>query len=192
MFLTRIEVNPTGFYAEAMLTPYRAHGIMNAIFPDEPRLLYRVEHNIYANQLTVLAQSQNRPAAEWLMENKNFARDLRTKVYDPQFVAGERLMFRLLAQPVRRFESRVVSVPETGPELMDWLRERQRGFEIVQASPVEVRSTKITKPNHNYLLKMVMFDGQLQVTDAAEMRKAMESGIGRSKYLGCGLLSLSR
>ncbi len=193
MFLTKIDVNPIGYYAEAILTPYRAHGILCAIFPDEPRLLYRVEHNVYANQLTVLAQSQSRPAAEWLVENKNFAVNLRTKAYDPTFQEGEVLMFRLVTEPVIRQRDRVCKVPKTGNELLAWLRQRQQGFEILQASPVQVKTEMIRKDRNTvFPLTTVQFDGQLRVNDPETMRKAVENGIGRSKYVGCGLLSVAR
>lgn len=196
MFITRIVLNPNSTYAAKMLRHYYAHTILSTIFPDEsdnPRLLFRIEDNPYANDLIILVQSQYRPAADWFVQNPGFALSVVTNPYNPILAVGDCLRFRLLASPVRRSNGKQLKYNRTSEEGTDWLMDHQHGFKVLNVvqslqAVVTVASTKSPR----YAIPAVQFDGVLEVTDPAEMTRAIQNGIGRSRHLGMGMLSLSR
>lgn len=196
MFLTKIVVNPSSYYAARLLRPYQAHTTMNAIFPDEaahPRLLFRVENNPFTDQLTVLAQSQYSPSAEWLVQNKGFALSVQSKPYNPTFEAGERLIFRLLASPVRRSNGKQLPYSSTSEEGLSWLADHQKGFKVLTASLTTQNIVVVASAKRPcYSIPAVQYDGFLEVTDTGEMLSAVQRGIGRSRHLGFGMLSLAK
>ncbi len=194
MLLTRIVVNPYSSHASRMTRPYHAHTILESIFPDEthhPRLLFRVEENPFTNEMTVLVQSQYHPAADWLMQNPKFAISINTKPYNPIVNTGDRLLFRLLASPVLRSNGK--QLPYSPEHDSSWLAHRQKGFRVLSATSttqnlVEIASTKYPR----YCVPAVQYDGVLEVTDPTEMLATIQCGIGRSRHLGFGMLSLAK
>lgn len=197
MFLTKITVNPYSRHASRILRHYYAHTIMAAIFPDEttnPRLLYRVEDNPFSNEITILAQSQYHPAAEWFVQNQGFALSVNTKPYNPILEVGDRFRFRLVASPVRRSaDGNHLAYKRTNEEGDDWLRERQRGFRVLTVTQTLQSLEKISPTDSSsYAIPVVQYDGTLEVVDPAEMTKVLQNGIGRSRHLGLGMLSLAK
>ncbi|MGA9994149.1 MAG: type I-E CRISPR-associated protein Cas6/Cse3/CasE [Pyrinomonadaceae bacterium] len=87
---------------------------------------------------------------------------------------------RLMAVRTKPDVSNVLSAPEgykTG-----WRRQADNELPCVAASAAEKRRLTFAS---------VLFEGELEVTDAEALRKALVSGIGTGKAYGFGLLSIS-
>ncbi|MCF6278581.1 MAG: type I-E CRISPR-associated protein Cas6/Cse3/CasE, partial [Anaerolineales bacterium] len=113
--------------------------------------------------------------------------------------AGQRLAFRLRANPIKRIKEtrkRVGLYKEE--ELLDWLK-RKLGYE----DSAQILSARVGNKSDQYgkLFKekdkrkrmkfhAVLFEGVLKITDQVEFQKMLEAGIGPGKGLGFGLLSL--
>lgn len=196
MFLSKITINPYSHHASRMLRHYYAHTIMASIYPDEtsnPRLLFRVEDNPFTGEMSVLVQSQYRPAAEWLVQNTGFAISVNTKPYNPILKAGDRFRFRLLASPVRRSDGDHLEYKRTNEEGETWLRDHQQGFRVLAVmQSLQALETIAPTKSPSYIIPAVQYEGTLEVTDPAEMTKAIQTGVGRSRHLGFGMLSLAK
>jgi CRISPR system Cascade subunit CasE len=125
--------------------------------------------------------------------------------------AGQRLRFRLRANPTRRVNrSHVGTDSKAGKrvELRDeesqrtWLTERkaaQCGFRVLdlQVRPGDALGPKQggwrrdDEQRRKLTFATVIFDGILEVTDAERFRAALRQGIGPGKAYGFGLLSVA-
>ncbi|MFJ4703010.1 type I-E CRISPR-associated protein Cas6/Cse3/CasE [Streptomyces sp. NPDC088768] len=127
--------------------------------------------------------------------------------------AGQRLRFRLTANPTR-----AVSRPErrgirtgltTTAAQIQWLLDRAApaGFTIptdertTPTSPhVTVSATRALRfprttdsgSRRDVHLRTATYDGLLDITDPAALRRTLTNGIGHGKAYGCGLLTLAR
>ena len=78
-------------------------------------------------------------------------------------------------------------------------RAERSGFRILEAAmdtPALVVSDrevkKFSRGPATVTLSTARFDGQLEVSDAELLRKALTGGIGPAKGYGCGLMTLAR
>lgn len=131
-----------------------------------------------------------------------------------QIASGDRLRFRIRANPTKRLPARA-SEGETpmradgraklGPrvpviredEQLAWLDRKAQaaGFQInsAQARPDRFGGRRQTgkKPDIGTItLDAVVFDGELIVREANELRQSLVAGIGSGKAFGFGLLSI--
>jgi CRISPR system Cascade subunit CasE len=164
----------------------------------------------------VLVQSGGRP--DWSGLPDGYALTApECKPFAPDFRAGQRLRFRLRANPTKRAAAKN---PAAGPGLagkrvgllaeadqVRWLLRRAEagGFRIpgrweaaggrewpnfrVAAAP-EGRPRN-DKPGHLGWFLAVRFEGVLEVTDPARFRDALAAGVGSAKGYGFGLLSVA-
>lgn len=129
---------------------------------------------------------------------------------------GAELMFRLYANPTRRVSKkdelaaakfkedknrRRVEIRRPA-EQIEWLKRKAEnaGFRLasvlvkeavenVQASPTgKIR----TRGTNGLVFGAALFEGVLQITDAARFRETLRGGIGQGKAFGFGLLSVAR
>lgn len=130
-------------------------------------------------------------------------------------VAGMRLRFRLRANPTKRINDR--STYEKNPamrgkrvELRDaadqiaWLERKgaAAGFRLVRVAITSAEEIPNVRVGNRPLQRgrqgvrrltfgAVVFDGLLDVTDAASFTRTLEQGIGSGKAFGFGLLSIA-
>ena len=210
MYISKLYLNPRSPQVRAELhAPYQLHRTILKAFPDKQnggpgRVLFRIEPTKNQPQIPLIVQSEKQP--NWNTLPQNHTPYLthgphgdpphQTKPYSPTFHPGQRLAFRLRANPtIKRQGKRIGLLTE---ELQaQWLhRKAQRaGF-----TPITVRITtegflrdKKHDPNktHNITLLAVRYDGILQVNDPQEFLTAILNGIGPAKALGFGLLSVA-
>lgn len=109
MLLSRLLLNPRHSDAQRDLAaPYELHRTLARAFPDPESDQHRARHGVLSRVeeptplgVPVLVQSTSRP--EWSHLSSGYA--LCTdgpKPFEPDLVPGQRLRFRLLANPVRR------------------------------------------------------------------------------------------
>ena len=177
-------------------------------------VLYRVESGDGA--AAVLIQSNLEP--DWSRIPDGYLRDSHPAVkrIDPLYAAiaeGQRLLFRLRANPTRRIRDRDTTQEERWrgkrveirreEDQLAWLRRKgeQSGFAPLairaQQSIADVRATGIGDHvigRHNssrLTFASVTFEGRLRVTNPEAFRQALLQGIGSGKAFGFGLLSIA-
>lgn len=108
MFLSKLVLNPRDAKARRdLVSPYEMHRtILSVGFDGTPkadlgRVLFRADSDPTARTPSVvLIQSSREPT--WGKLPTGYAVDVGTKPFDPQFRAGQRLRFRLRANPTKR------------------------------------------------------------------------------------------
>lgn len=183
----------------------------------EPRsgrtgFLFRID-SVPGGNPVILVQSANLPDWAYAFQNAHLlaAPVAPAQPFNPRFAAGERLRFRLKANPVRKacerskhpsgetIDSKWVGkrIPVPTASLKDWLDRQgeRRGFEVRSLDnilPGYVYFNKGKEDGQSQRLRSVVYDGVLIVRDSASFADAVRSGIGREKAFGFGLLSLAR
>jgi CRISPR system Cascade subunit CasE len=214
MYLSRLILNPRNRRVQKEIADwYELHRtIMNA-FPDdldddEERVLFRVEEWRRGGDLTLLIQSWTMPDWTWLAEPgaRGYLLPVgepnpAVKQFDLNLAPGQRLAFRLRANPTARRrcsdgQRRRVGLYDE-EEQIDWLeRKAERGgFDLLAArgsgqttvGGCVYRNGK----KHELTLFSVQFDGLLAVADPGELERTVREGVGSAKAFGFGLLSLA-
>ena len=177
---------------------------------DDSGFLFRVDPQA-GGRAVVLVQSAIKPDWEYAFKNAGYllAAPPQVKPLDPSFKVGQRLRFRLIANPTRRLskgslgpDGRPVEkgigkrVPVPADRLLEWLscRAEKAGFSLesdsVSLSPGYAYLNK-SRNGDRVRLRSVRYDGLLSVTDPARFREALAQGIGPGKAFGFGLLSVA-
>lgn len=222
MYLSRLMLNPRNRKVQRDLAnPYDLHRTVLSGFPDgqvhvvrstedAAGVLYRLDED--RQRLTLLVQSQQAPvwtslAAGYLFPADPFdpaGESLAVKQFVPQFAVGQRLQFRLRANPTKRLGKSAAKdsgkrVGIYDPEKQQaWLMRKAQmgGFKLLglRMSDDEMQKGSIPRqdaPTLTLQLLAVRFDGVLEVTDPAAFLRTLTQGIGSGKAWGCGLLSLA-
>jgi CRISPR system Cascade subunit CasE len=215
MYLSRLILNPRSRRVQKEIAdPYQLHRSLMRAFPDgledgDERVLFRLDAHPRSDALSLLVQSLNAPDWSWLAEPgargyllpeellpPQVTENLATKALNLEFTHGQRLAFRLRANPtVKRNGKRLGLLREE--EQHAWLARKAQagGFRIVTASVWEEGLMSGTihrsqEESHRLRLLAVRFDGLLQVVEPARFQDTLQAGIGSGKGLGFGLLSL--
>lgn len=218
MYLSRLTLNPRSEQAHTDLaSPYELHRTLAATYGDAPQGVHRQTHGVLfriedasAGGVPVLVQSTSAP--DWQRLPPGYTTRLDgPKAFDPAFVEGHRLRFRLIANPVRRVRVEGKKHPRrfalVHPQVkdgiedgyLDWLKRQAEvsGFTIEDVADVPFRlgpkrrvgAEEIAKPRIPHF--GVRFDGVLRVTEPEKLVEAVRKGIGPAKAFGFGLLSLA-
>lgn len=170
-----------------------------------------------SGRVVILVQSALRPDWEYAFHNAPYllAAAPEVKPFDPSFAEGQRLRFRLVANPTKRFsknsrenngqpvDAKWVGkrVPVRNDQLFEWLARRaeQSGFSIeedyttVQPGYIYVNKyVNKTREGEGHRLSSVRYDGILNVINPDRLKETTIHGIGSGKAYGCGLLSIAR
>jgi len=207
MYLSKLVLNPRpGCRAvlRDLASPYEMHRTLMRAFPDAGhggpgRVLFRLEPQRPGHPPVVLVQSAKRPDWSALRQIPGYlACPPASKQVDPPLYAGQRLRFRLRANPtVKRDGKRRALVREEDQQ--GWLLRKAAaaGFRPVgflAARRLRLTSQKAeadTGRQHRATHLAVDYEGVLEVTDALAFRHALAAGIGPAKGFGFGLLSIA-
>lgn len=220
MYLSRLFLNPRSRQVQSEIArPYQMHKTLLRAFPTplppDERVLFRLEVHPRTGQPVVLVQSQTAPdwgvlgtadGGRYLLPERELPLEIRenpqVKVVDLRFHRGQRLVFRLWANPTKKIK---VSGRKNGKrvelyreeEQQDWLQRKLQaagarllavrignGRKFVDVQRREATSNRLT-------FYGVRFDGLLLVEDPEALRQAVQRGIGSGKAMGFGLLSLA-
>ena len=136
----------------------------------------------------------------WRLEPQGLLVQARSSAFDPNALRGSwavdsrRIvmpsegiaLFRLYANPTKQSGNRQGIADHD--EQIAWLQRKFAGaatvlgVQLSRRAPIRARG---------YSVVAVQFDGQLRVEDAGALAALVARGIGRSKHLGLGLLSLA-
>lgn len=201
MFLSRLTLPLADPEAQRLLAdPYALHKALMGALPDRAgRMLYRVEPvPATGTRATVLVQSLDEP--DWSDAGLPQGTAVECKAFDAEFRTGDRLRFRLKANPTakKRVEgrddtTRVGIVKED--EQRAWLaRKGERGgFEPDGVVVIDEGQVKARRSNGRTMtFRSVRFEGALEVTDPGRLAETLRAGVGSGKAFGFGLLSLAR
>lgn len=194
IFLTQITLDPYDKRVRRILTDrYALHQIVYSLRGEghDGRLLWRLEPFNGKKRPVVLAQTPFAPDLGYFLEQglgdaqvRRIQLELKPGVY----------AFRLEANAVRRREQRARPLVDPD-EQVRWLEEKLAPLELLSVLPVRTTILDIRKPGGDtYPLHAVLFEGKLRIAEnaAVEAKAKMQKGIGRSRSMGLGMLSLKR
>jgi CRISPR system Cascade subunit CasE len=213
MFLSRLLFNPRSRQVRRDLAqPYEMHRTLMRAFPGQSdggpgRVLFRIDTDRDTGASTALIQSEKRP--DWSALPPDYlTQPAEVKTFAPAFTAGQRLLFRLRANPTRKTGTstkadRLAGKPRsngTRQALMledqqhTWLRRKAEagGFKVLSCVTVPEGFARGQKAEGTLSHYTVRFDGLLSVTDPERFLQTVHEGIGPAKGFGFGLLSLAR
>lgn len=177
-------------------------------------LLFRVETNSRTGAAMVLVQSSHWP--DWTKLPPEYVcaepacQSLTEKYTAVVLHAQRRLRFRLRANPTRKIETK--SLPDgtkrngrrvelfRAEDQIAWLQRKGQtaGFRVVDlqlnADVPNIRTnaeSKISSRTKKLTFGSVLFEGELEITDAEQFRQVLRNGIGTGKAYGFGLLSIA-
>jgi CRISPR system Cascade subunit CasE len=167
--------------------------------------LFRIDPSHEGAQIIV----QSAVVPNWSYAFANFrgvlACEPKVCEYVPDFAAGQRLQFRLEANPTRKIDTKSASdkarrhgrrVPVAADACIDWLQrfEVAAGFKLdPQAVRLEfglVRARKSSDKDDGVSYASARFDGILAVTDPHGFSQRLLGGFGSAKAYGFGLMSV--
>jgi len=186
--------------------PYDIHKVIWQLFPNRPDsnrdFLFRVEKQQRGFGTDVLMQSNQEPIGA---DSTCFIKASRE--YDLSLIKGQRLRFRLRANPTKKISDKKGRKNKKGDikkcrvplireeEQKEWIERKladicsldaliiHRELPLYFRKHIEQRSGKI---------QTVLFDGIFGVENPIALLDMMKMGIGPAKAFGCGLLSLAR
>lgn len=182
---------------------------------DDTGFLFRIDPGP-AGRALVLVQSAAQPDWHYAFHNAGYllAAPAQMKLFEPRFAAGQRLRFRLAANPTRRLsrhsceqngqpvkeESIGKRVPVPAHQLRDWLADWRVRPDEPPGFCINKDSTTV-QPGYIYVnkggdgggnrLRSVRYEGILDVADPERFRSTVLHGIGPGKAFGFGLLSVA-
>jgi CRISPR system Cascade subunit CasE len=203
MFLSRLVLNPRSRQVRREVAePYEMHRTLLQAFPEgmqrqAERVLFRVDADRETGALKVLVQSSERP--DWSPQEAKpgcLLAPAESKEFHPAFRAGQRLFFRLRANPTIKREGKRLGL-RTEEEQVEWLKRkgaaggfRVCGVQVVREGVLRGRKTD-ERGRHALTHLAIRFDGVLEVADPGQLLDTLRAGVGSSKGFGFGLLSLA-
>jgi CRISPR system Cascade subunit CasE len=220
MYLTHFALNPARRGTHKLLgSPQVMHAAVLSSFAPQTtltaseegsaRVLWRIDR-ITKTCASLYISSPEKPDLTHLVEQAGWptTQTWQTRDYTPlldRLNSGQRWGFRLKANPVHAV--RVVEGKRTKPlghvtaaQQENWLTTRVHkfGFSLSTSAAdtpdlvIHDRETvRFSRQGGTVTLTTATFDGILDITDAAALRTALMTGIGRAKGYGCGLLTLA-
>ncbi len=177
-------------------------------------VLHRLEIDLRRGEIMLLVQSAFKPVWNFtddVLLDDGFSQKEIGQIYS--LLPNEtELMFRIRANPTKcvsakntdfgRFAGKRVEL-RTSEDQIEWLRRKsgQHGFRLTAVKVNSEVENVATTPNGKVFgnhskgkltFNSVIFDGNLQITDAGKFRETLIHGIGQGKAYGFGLLSIAK
>jgi CRISPR system Cascade subunit CasE len=186
--------------------PYNIHRVLWKLFPHRSGynrdFLFRVEKQTKAFGTEIIMQSKEKPATE-----KSGAMIIATREYHVNLRKGQRLRFRLRANPIKtitdergRFnrkgkpkKCRVPLIKEVDQKA--WFERKVGGFGSVEVLiihrevPTYFRKDREQRAGK---IQTVLYDGIISINNPETFLDAQKMGIGPAKAFGCGLFSTAK
>ena len=230
MFLSKLILNPRDRQVRSDLArPYEMHRTLWNRFPslrrdqassaNLDRILFRVDADRHGSNPFVLVQSDIEP--DWTSLPAGYQPE-PVKSLELSFAIGQRLRFRLRANPTKKVGSaskseRLAGVKKNGKRValfhendqITWLIEKGQhgGFSLPgqwrEEKGIQFPNFRVDAVTEGWVrcgkdehrdgeFLAVRFDGVLTVADPATFCKTLIAGIGSAKGFGFGLLSIAR
>jgi len=204
MYLSKLTLNPTPACRQVLRdlsNPYEMHRTIMRGFPGKAkggpgRILFRVEPTAPDEPPVVLVQSDKTPDWSDLLARADYLLDAQTKEVRLSLRAGQRLRFRLRANPAVKRDGRRHGLLKEDDQ-QRWLQRKaeQAGFAPVDFAVRRKDRLHSRKRADGETMAQthlaVDFEGVLKVNDPDALVKAIAAGIGPAKGFGFGLLSIA-
>lgn len=199
---------------EQFLKPFKpddfACGQVHVNRAEEAGFLFRIDPQP-GGRAVVLVQSAIEPRWDYAFHNAGYllAALPEVKTFEPCFGEGQRLPFRLLANPTRRLSRHSTGpdgqpidandvgkrVPVRDDQLIDWLVRRAEPWALIDKDCTTIQPGYVyvdkERNGQGQRLRSVRYDGILTVTNPDKLQLATVQGIGSAKAFGFGLLSVA-
>ncbi len=176
---------------------------------EDAGFLFRIDPGL-AGRGIILVQSAIEPDWDYAFHN---ACGLLTgapqcREYNPEFATGQKVRFRLMANPTRRLSKNSIGpdgevvterwvgkrVPVANDQLGEWLALKVAAWAQVDNDKLTVRPGYVSVAKNETGLKekfrSALYDGVMTITDPSGCLAAVQSGIGSAKAFGFGLVSM--
>ncbi|MCC6741288.1 MAG: type I-E CRISPR-associated protein Cas6/Cse3/CasE [Planctomycetia bacterium] len=160
--------------------------------------LFRIDVRLGGSPVIVV-QSGRRPDWEYAFQNNLVLLAALPQVQPLAATceAGSSFRFRLRANPTCKKtmpDGRKLRVGISTDDLRSWMERKagESGFRLLQFEVADEGMKRAWKGAQELVFRSALFEGRLEVTDAAKLWDAVSRGIGAGKGLGFGLLSLAR
>lgn len=182
-------------------------------------ILYRLDIDRQRGRAILFIQSSNtEDKPEWKNLPSDYLLDFEQKTIHEQYERienGMNLIFRLQANPSKRDKTKFdAEKPKQrkrfalfrDEDRIDWLRRQGErcGFRLanIKIAPARIITNAASVKEETLIFSKnkdapkieigsIVFEGVLQVTDAAKFRESLQKGIGSGKAYGFGLLSIA-
>ena len=175
---------------------------------EENGFLFRIDPS-KRGEAAILVQSAVEPDWDYAFHNAAhfLAASTQAKQVDASFEDGQSFRFRLMANPTRKIDTKSgpdgtrrngKRVPVHTDQLFSWLSSKSEysGFKVaeettaIQPGYAYFRKSR-TDDKETARLRSVRYDGLLEVSDREKFRETLRTGLGPSKSMGFGLLSIA-
>ncbi|MHC1771724.1 MAG: type I-E CRISPR-associated protein Cas6/Cse3/CasE [Flexilinea sp.] len=206
MFLSKLTLNPQNNLVQRDISnPYNLHQRLYSAFPSDianiERLLFRLEYSHKPPYLVILMQSKLIPDWGELERVGYLSQSAQIKSYEPHFQIGQRLTFRLVANPTRRLKSdnkekigkRIGLIRVEDQQVWIQRKASENGFSLQFVNVTNLSDQIAYKKGLGNRITQhgVRFDGLLEITNADLFAQCVVTGIGSAKGFGFGLLSVA-
>jgi CRISPR system Cascade subunit CasE len=202
VYLSQLHLSPLRREVLRLLQdPYKTHAAIMRAFPPDGgcRPLFRVESGRRASNGTVVVLVQSLTPPDWSPLQDDLGDGFRVKVkeFAPAFHAGQRMRFRLRANPALKRDGKRLGLAGDQSQ-MDWFRRKgEVGGFLFRDDEVWIRDEG-TMAGRKYAdgegtmiqFRTVVFEGALTVTAPERFAESLRRGVGPAKGFGCGLLSV--
>jgi CRISPR system Cascade subunit CasE len=199
IYLSQLLLDPSCPQVQAELRdPYQMHRTLSKGFGDGPafaaaRCLFRVDEARDTAGLRLLIQSLAEPDWQRLTARRYLLGAPQVRQFEPAFEPGQRLAFRLRANPTVKHDGKRLALYRE-EEHLAWLQRKAQAAGFVVSSAVARLPQKLgfrTTQGLDTCLFGVTFDGRLRVSDPHKLVDVLARGIGSAKAFGFGLLSVA-
>lgn len=199
MFLSRLALDlRSSAVRRDLRSPWDMHRSLWSAFPDglaetNERVLWRLDA-ARDGSASVLVQSRDAPDWQRLLDKyPTYLGDApQSKPFTPALKPGQRLRFRLRANPSVKRDGKRRSLVTAGEQAGWLLRQGERGGFVPQISElIDEGTRRFKKGEAQAQLCSALFDGELVVIDASVFIQTLATGIGHGKGFGLGLLSVA-
>lgn len=201
MFLSRLKLNPQSRQVQSELRDrYEMHRTISKAFGAgieryrEARCLFRVDDSPSNDSAVLIVQSRILPSWDYVRLMDGYLKDPpEIKEYSPILHNGDRLRFRLCANPTIRRDGKRVGIYDEGVQLK-WLERKaeENGFRVLSVDLQPDGRIESRTSGSQAVFASVTFEGRLLVSDESSLMEGIENGIGSGKGFGFGLLSVAR
>ncbi|WP_148862251.1 type I-E CRISPR-associated protein Cas6/Cse3/CasE [Marinobacter fonticola] len=229
MFLSRVQVATEGLDRQALLSllagnAYSNHQLLWRLFPASPERSFLFRQELEQEQLGAEHSPRGLPLfyvlSTELPEGVPGLLSVESKPFAPQLVRGQRLRFRLRANPTvarkpegggrsvrhdvlmdakTHCKKQSVAKDQMGRHMdeaaVEWLESRSStgGFSLDANPQVSgYRQHVLRRKGREIRFSSVDYEGILTVIDPDQFNATLREGLGRSKAFGCGLLMVRR
>jgi len=199
MYLSRLTFDLASAAARRDLSDaYETHRTLTRLVCDGPdaepgKFLWRQEQAESGDAPIVLMQSEVEPQFDRLPEG--YLLQAATKEWEPVIPEGTLLTFRVRANPSVKREGKRVALRRIEEQLA-WMQRQTSvnlGLELVQCGVTgtgEIRSTR--RSGGQIVATAAQFEGVARATDPERLAAGIRMGIGHTRLLGLGLVSIAR